>query len=99
MIVLITNEAREDLDRIAGYIAQDNPVRAVSFVQELLEGCRSLSAMPHAFPLVPRHAASGIRRRPHGRYVLFYRVAAERIDVLHILNGARDYEDILFPGD
>ena len=23
MIVLITNEAREDLDRIAGYIAQD----------------------------------------------------------------------------
>lgn len=55
--------------------------------------------MPHAFPLVPRHAASGIRRRPHGRYLIFYRVAAERIDVLHILNGAQDYEDILFPGD
>lgn len=55
MIVLITDEARTDLDRIAAYIAQDNPVRAVSFVQELLEGCRSLSASP-----MPFHSCRGM---------------------------------------
>lgn len=97
MNVFITGEAREDLDRIAAYIAQDNPARAVSFIQELLEGCRSLSAMPHAFPLVPRYGASGIRRRKHGNYLIFYRAASGRIDILHILNAAQDYEAILFP--
>jgi plasmid stabilization system protein ParE len=55
--------------------------------------------MPRAYPLVPRHENSGVRRVPHGDYLIFYRVTADTVDILHVLNGARDYEPILFPDE
>jgi toxin ParE1/3/4 len=39
----------------------------------------------------------GIRRRPFGNYLIFYRVGANAIEVVHVLHGARDYERLLFP--
>lgn len=50
-----------------------------------------------SFPLVPRYEHTGVRRRPHGDYLIFYRVGADTVDILHILNGAQNYEAILFP--
>lgn len=98
MNVILTDEAIEDLIRIGRFIQQDNPTRAVTFVDELESRCMALADLPYGFPLVPRHEGTGIRRRPYGDYLIFYRVGAERIDVLHVLNGAQDYESILFPG-
>jgi len=99
VIVVITDQARADLIAIGDYIARDNPRRAASFVAELLDRCRRLAEMPRAFPVVPRFEHTEIRRRTHGAYLIFYRVGANTIDVLHILNGAQDYEAILFPND
>ena len=45
-----------------------------------------------------RYAASGVRRRVHGNYLIVYRVQDRRV-VLHILHGARDYAAVLFPED
>lgn len=97
MIVVITDEAEADLENIGNYIAIDNPVRADTFVQELVERCLQLAEMPHAFALVPRYEHTGVRRRRHGEYLIFYRVEADSVDVLHILNGAMNYEALLFP--
>lgn len=97
MIVVLTQAAEADLEQIGDYIARDNPVRAISFVQELLDRCHNLAAMPEAFPLVPRYEALGVRRLVHGRYLVFYRVTEQEVQVLHILNGAQDFEAILFP--
>ena len=46
---------------------------------------------------VPRYEDEGIRRRPFGRFLIFYRVGQDAIEVIHILHGARDYESLLFP--
>lgn len=97
MIVRLSAEAEQDLERIADYIALDNPVRAVSFLQELRGKCLALADMPERFPLVPRYEASGVRRRSHGNYLIFYRVEPEKVVVIHILHGAQDYAAILFP--
>jgi toxin ParE1/3/4 len=97
MIVEFTAAAEADLEAIGDYIAEDNPVRAISFVRELHRSCTELAAMPEAWPIIPRYAHHGIRRRVHGRYLIFYRVAADQIVVLHVLNGAMDVEAILFP--
>jgi plasmid stabilization system protein ParE len=35
MIVELTDEAEQDLERIADRIAEDNPLRAISFVEQL----------------------------------------------------------------
>ncbi|MCP1470996.1 plasmid stabilization system protein ParE [Sphingobium sp. OAS761] len=97
MKVVLTAEALGDLERIGDYIAQDNPNRARSFVAELLAKARGLRDLPEGFPLVPRYAHLGIRRRVHGSYLIFYRIEAQQISILHILHGARDYEALLFP--
>ncbi len=98
MIVDITAAAEADLEAIGDYIARDNPKRAVSFVRDLHRSCLDIAEMPEAWPLVPRYEHHGIRRRVHGRYLIFYRTGPGRITVLHILNGAMDVEAILFPG-
>jgi plasmid stabilization system protein ParE len=97
MKVIITPAAKNDIAAISDYISADNPGRAVTFAAELLESCQDLADMPRAFPLVPRYEKTEIRRRPHGRYLIFYHVDRDRIYVIHIIHAARDYERVLFP--
>jgi toxin ParE1/3/4 len=61
--------------------------------------CEQLAEMPKAFPLLGQRPGSGIRRRVHGDYLIFYIFLTDRIDILHILHGARDSESMLFPED
>jgi toxin ParE1/3/4 len=97
--VVITDAAFEDLRLIGDYIAEQNPARAESFIEALLERCERLSATPRAWPLVPRYEMRGIRRRVYGNYLIFYRIAADSIEVIHVLHGARDCEPLLFPDE
>ncbi len=97
MKVRLSSEARQDLIAIGDYIARDNPARAISFLRELREQCLGLAEMPQRFPLVPRYEAGGVRRRGHGNYLIFYRIEAEKVVIIHILHGAQDYSAILFP--
>jgi toxin ParE1/3/4 len=97
MKLVFTDEAIDDLRQISEWIAGDNPGRALSFVDELEDSCTRLVGMPRAYPLVPRHEASGVRRVPHGDYLIFYRITTDAVEIPHVLNGARDYEPILFP--
>ncbi|MEQ5838601.1 plasmid stabilization protein [Paraburkholderia acidicola] len=99
MIVRILPTAEAEIEAIGDYIAADNPRRAVSFVRELRDKCLGLADMALAFPLVPRYEDRGVRHRAHGSYQIFYRVVGQppkRIDVIHVLHGARDYAAILF---
>ena len=99
MNVVFSSEAELDLEHIGDYIAVDNPVRAESFVRELLGRCHALADMPRAFPLVPRYEHTGVRRRPYGDYLIFYHIGLDTVDILHVLNGAQNYEAILFPDE
>jgi toxin ParE1/3/4 len=97
LIVVVTAEAESDLEGIATYISEQSVEIALRFVQELREKCESLADAPRGYPLVPRHEHLGIRRRPFGNYLIFYRVRPDVIEVVHVLHGARDYEPLLFP--
>jgi toxin ParE1/3/4 len=96
MRVILTDEAEADFERLGDYIAADNPRRAASFVRELQERCYELANMPLAYPLLAHHGDTGIRRRSHGRYGIFYRVNEDTVEVLHVLNSAQDVDRILF---
>lgn len=96
MKLLLAAPAESDLEDIADWIAQDNPKRAVQFVEELRSACASIANMPEAHPLVPRYEPAGIRRKVFGDYLLFYRIKGATVEIIHILHGARDYEPLLF---
>nr|WP_255699797.1 type II toxin-antitoxin system RelE/ParE family toxin [Jiella avicenniae] len=93
----MTDTAIADLVSIGRYIRRDNPARAETFLVELKEACRRLADMPSAYALVPGYEEHSIRRRPYGNYLIFYRAEEKTVVVLHVLNGAQDYESILFP--
>jgi toxin ParE1/3/4 len=95
--VVFTDAAKADLEELGDYIATNNPRRALTFVRELRAVALQLGSMPTAFPLVPRYEQHGIRRRPSGNYLIFYRIEGDRVFIVHILHGARDYEPLLFP--
>lgn len=97
MIVEISAEAERDLEVIGDRIARDNPQRASSFVAELMDACLGLADFPDRFPLVPRYEDRGVRHRAHRNHLVFYRVERERVVVLHVLHGAMDYAQLLFP--
>jgi plasmid stabilization system protein ParE len=97
MIVELTDEAEQDLESIGDRIAEDNPERAGGFVRELRAQCMGLAPFPERFPLVPRYEKHDIRHRVHGNYLIFYRVEAGKVIVIHILHGAMDYAEVLFP--
>ena len=97
MKIIFSNAAETDLEEIGDYIAKDNARRALTFVRELRVTAQDIGSMPRAFPLVPRYEHHGIRRRPYGNYLIFYRVDEARISIIRILHGARDYEALLFP--
>jgi len=96
MRVVITAAAKADLLAIRRYIGADNPTRALSFVEELLDRCLALADTPRAYPLVPRYERFGIRRCVHGNYLILYRLQPEQIEVIHVVQGARDIEALLF---
>jgi addiction module RelE/StbE family toxin len=97
MKLVFTDEAKADLLQIGEWIAEDNPARALTFVDELETRCARLTTMPRAYPLVRGQENSGVRRVRHGNYLIFYRVTADVVEILHVLHGARDYEPIVFP--
>jgi toxin ParE1/3/4 len=99
MELIVSRRALRDMTAIGRYIALDNPSRAETFVSELQLCCQQLTLIPRAFALLPNHKEMGIRRRPFGAYLIFYRVSAEAVEILHVLHAARDYRRILFGKD
>ena len=85
----ITSPARHDLRAIAEYIARDNPARAISYVKELNDKIRAVSAQPLIYP--ERELwRKGLRSAPHGRYHIVFRIEGEFVEFLRVLHGARD---------
>ena len=81
--------AKEDLIDIAVYIAKDNPVRALSFVDELEEKCLGIGRTPDIGTTRPE-LGNGVRMLPHGRYLIFYRENEGMIRIERVMHGARD---------
>jgi len=73
--------AEEDLESIADYIAEDNPSRAVTFIQEIREKCRLLAEMPKSAPARPE-LGPDIRSRPVGNYVIYYRPLSDGAEII-----------------
>lgn len=97
--VIISEMARFELLDIGRHIRLHNPSRAETFVGELLQRCRTLQNFPESHALIADPKSRGIRRLVHGNYLIFFHVGNATVEILHVLNGARDYEQLLFPED
>jgi plasmid stabilization system protein ParE len=95
--VVLTREARRALEQISDYVAEENPLAARRLVRTLSAKAREIAERPKAWPIASGSGELGIRRRVAGGYLIFYRIEAASISIIHIVHGAQDYEALLFP--
>ena len=101
MKVVISAQARADLQGIGDWISRDSPRRARSFVRELVERCQNLAAKTARYPVMTTVRGRPIRRCVHGAYLVFFEIepTSAIVRVLRILHGARDYAELLGPAE
>jgi toxin ParE1/3/4 len=85
-------EAESDLIEAWIYIAEDkDPETADRVLARVFDKCNALIKQPELGrrrdELYP-----GLRSVPQGSYVLFYRIAGNRIEIVRVLHGAREIE-------
>jgi toxin ParE1/3/4 len=97
MIIRFAKEARADLEMIGDWIATDNPTRAESFVDELMERSLTLQVHPNRFPEAFRRRDRIVRKMTHAGYLIFYEVADQAVFILRIVHSSRDWAS-LFDG-
>src|SRR5260370_26973043 len=73
MLVELSSFIESDLEAIADYIAQDNPMRAVSFIREIREELRLVGQNPLLYQLRPE-IGEDARLAVVGRYVILFRI-------------------------
>lgn len=90
----LSPESLADLRGIRAWIAEDNPPRAASFLDELTAHFRRLAAMP----MIGRRRddlGSEVRSAVHGNFVIFYRPAEDGIIVSRVLHARRNLRGLL----
>ncbi|HAF5791928.1 TPA: type II toxin-antitoxin system RelE/ParE family toxin [Salmonella enterica] len=82
--------ARDDLRQIVIYIARDNPPAARRLKIRIEASVLPLSEHPYLYPLSDR--VPGLREIvAHPNYIVLYRVAATRIEVVNVVHARRQF--------
>lgn len=89
MKVLFSPAAEQDLLAIGLFIAQDNPVRALSFMEELEARCLALRDYPK-LGKARDEVRPGLRSLFWESYVVFYTLSEATLRIERILHGSRD---------
>jgi toxin ParE1/3/4 len=90
--------AEDDLLGILEYIAADNPDQARKKLKEIKKKAGGLQAFPEKGRIVPELLAQGIliyREFIASPWRIIYRITANRVYVLSVLDSRRNIEDIL----
>ena len=93
MKLIIADMALTDLRDVWGYIARDDIDAADKFVDEVYQRCERLVQFPETGrrrdELLP-----GLRSLPIGRYIVFYRLRGEAVEIARVLSAYRDLDAI-----
>jgi plasmid stabilization system protein ParE len=97
--VILTPQSLDDLESIVTFIARDNPGRARSFGNELIDRALSTANFPELGRVVPELGEPAVREIMHGSYRIIYEITPvrETIYVLRFWHGARGEPKIMSP--
>ena len=87
--VIWTEPALEDLDRIADYIALDDPGAARRLVGRVIQHVEQLARHPESGSKLPEMRKSRYRQIVEAPCRVFYRRGGERVYILHVMRGER----------
>ncbi len=94
--VILTPQSISDLEEIVTFIARDNPERARTFGNELIDRALFVAPFPELGRVVPEIGEPAVREVIHGSYRIIYEIFsdAEAVCVLRFWHGARGEPEI-----
>lgn len=92
-----TPQAREDLIEIKRYIERKSGNRGVAlrYTEKLRQQCRKLALVQGIIGTMRPEIGEGIRSFPHGNYIILFIYEGECLDIVTIVEGHRDLENLL----
>jgi toxin ParE1/3/4 len=87
-------QAEQDLIDIFQYIHRDNPSAAEKFVRTVNAKCELLARDPRIGRARPELRAD-LRSFPYGAYLILYRVIDDGVEIVRVVHGARNLEDLV----
>jgi toxin ParE1/3/4 len=88
--------ARQDLQEIHDYIAEDNEDAAARVVERLETRCRALADMPNV-GRKREEIAPGLRGVVEGNYLILYVETTNGIVIARVFHTKQDIDNILLP--
>ena len=92
-VIQRTAQAEEDLIDIWLYIAQDNPAAADRLLDKI-DGKILLLAEQPAIGPAREDIAPDLRYLPLGNYLILYRIILDGIEIVRVVQGARNLKDL-----
>ena len=94
--IIWSDQARDDLQAIVLFIAQDNPSVAESFGYQLMSKVDVLAQFPQIGRVVPEENNETIREIVFRPYRILYKVLAEKqiVGIARVWHGARGEPEI-----
>src|SRR5450755_4969631 len=89
-------QARADLIQIKRYIARESGSNdiAIRYMEKLRQECRKLAELPGTMGRARPELAEGIRSIPYSNYVIFFRYSGSYVEIVSIIEGHRDIEEL-----
>ena len=97
--IILRPKAREDIAEIGAYIGLDNPEASAAFRQTLQNFYEVLADLPEIGSVrnFDNPELKGLRMLPLQKfknYLIFYRLTAEKVEIVRVLHGARDISSV-----
>ena len=88
-----SNCARDDLDDLVRYISRDSALYAQAFAEWVVQASRRLQSFPHSGRTIPEAENDSLREIIVQGYRLMYRIEVERVLILAVMHGSRDFNN------
>ncbi len=91
--------AQADLESIFAYISEElkNPLAAVNQIDAFEKAFRTVCEFPESCPFSDNEYVKDktLRKLIVNKYIAFFRIKDEEIQVVRVLHGMRNYQDLL----
>jgi toxin ParE1/3/4 len=94
--VRFTPKANSDLQSAVRYIAADSKRYARRWAASIRENCAKLGETP-GLGAPKRELGPDVRMLVVGNYLIFYEIDENSVQILRIMHGARDWQEVLSP--
>ena len=91
LTLFISDQATEDLMELWLYIANDSPRNADKFIDHIYQQCFLICSSPE-LGRQRDELLSGVRSFPVKRYIVYYRIKSEYLEIIRVMSGYRDIE-------